>query len=368
MSRIGVPVTKHGRFGAAPAERPAGRLERDGERGGEPRGRADARPGMTLPSHSTTGMPQRRRGHQDRDRDVAAGREDRGRAARAARIAAACGTETPSRIGSRTAWTSASVVRSERAASRRSGMPAAGTRVASRPRWPPSQRSSGASGRWRGATGRRREPGRCVRPSRRPRSAGASSFHVPLSTVSREIDSRIPTAAKLMMSDEPPALMNGSVIPVIGSSATTTPMLMNAWRHSQAVIPAASSAPNVSGAAERDPDAGVRQQQEQRDHDDRADQPELLADVAKMKSLKALGRKTWLSPRPVPKMPPRPSASRPWIVWKPVAQAVEPRVLPDADALELVALQADRRASPGRRARASDRRGGRGSRRRRRTS
>ena len=73
--------------------------------------------------------------------------------------------------------------------------------------------------------------------------------HVPFSTVSREIDSRIPTAAKLMMSDEPPALMNGSVIPVIGSSATTTPMLMNAWRHSQAVIPAASSAPNVSGAA-----------------------------------------------------------------------------------------------------------------------
>ena len=52
-----------------------------------------------------------------------------------------------------------------------------------------------------------------------------------------------------MMRDEPPALMNGSVIPVIGSSATTTPMLMNAWRHSQAVMPAASSAPNVSGAA-----------------------------------------------------------------------------------------------------------------------
>ena len=67
--------------------------------------------------------------------------------------------------------------------------------------------------------------------------------------VSREIDSRTPTAAKLMMSDEPPALMNGSVMPVIGNSATTTPMLMNAWMHSQAVMPAARSAPNVSGAA-----------------------------------------------------------------------------------------------------------------------
>ncbi len=38
----------------------------------------------------------------------------------------------------------------------------------------------------------------------------------------------MPTAAKLMMSDEPPSLMNGSVIPVTGSRATTTAMLMNA--------------------------------------------------------------------------------------------------------------------------------------------
>jgi hypothetical protein len=51
-----------------------------------------------------------------------------------------------------------------------------------------------------------------------------------------------------MVSDEPPALMNGRVMPVTGMRATTTPMLMNAWMHSQAVIPAASSAPNVSGA------------------------------------------------------------------------------------------------------------------------
>ena len=67
--------------------------------------------------------------------------------------------------------------------------------------------------------------------------------------VSREIESRIPTAAKLMMRDEPPALMNGSVMPVIGTSVTTTAMLMNACRQSHAVMPAASSAPNVSGAA-----------------------------------------------------------------------------------------------------------------------
>ena len=57
-----------------------------------------------------------------------------------------------------------------------------------------------------------------------------------------------PTAAKLMTSDEPPALMNGRVMPVTGRSATTTAMLMNAWRQSQAVIPAARRAPKVSGA------------------------------------------------------------------------------------------------------------------------
>ena len=67
--------------------------------------------------------------------------------------------------------------------------------------------------------------------------------------VSREIDRRIPTAAKLTSSDEPPALTNGSVMPVIGSSTTTTPMLMKAWSVSQAVMPTASRAPNVSGAA-----------------------------------------------------------------------------------------------------------------------
>ena len=52
----------------------------------------------------------------------------------------------------------------------------------------------------------------------------------------------------VIASDEPPALTNGSVMPVTGRSATTTPMLMNAWTQIQAVIPAARSAPNVSGA------------------------------------------------------------------------------------------------------------------------
>lgn len=58
----------------------------------------------------------------------------------------------------------------------------------------------------------------------------------------------MPTAAKLTRSDEPPAETNGSGMPVTGIRPTTTAMLMNAWMVIQAVIPAASSAPNVSGA------------------------------------------------------------------------------------------------------------------------
>jgi hypothetical protein len=58
----------------------------------------------------------------------------------------------------------------------------------------------------------------------------------------------MPTAAKEMMSDEPPADTNGSGMPVTGISPTTTPMLMKAWRQIQAVIPAARRAPKVSGA------------------------------------------------------------------------------------------------------------------------
>ena len=54
---------------------------------------------------------------------------------------------------------------------------------------------------------------------------------------------------RVIASDDPPALTNGSVMPVTGTSATTTPMLMNAWMHTQAARPAASRPPNVSGAA-----------------------------------------------------------------------------------------------------------------------
>ena len=169
-----------------------------------------------------------------------------------------------------------------------------------------------------------------ARPARRDQQS--HRLQVPFSTVSREIERRIPTAAKLMMSDDPPALMNGSVIPVIGSSATTTPMLMNAWRQSQAVIPAASSAPNVSGADERDPDPGIRQEQEQGDDDDRPDQPELLADVGEDEVVEGVRQEDrWLSPEPGPEQAAEPEREQPLDGVEAVAEPVAPRVEPGAD-------------------------------------
>ena len=46
--------------------------------------------------------------------------------------------------------------------------------------------------------------------------------------VSREIDNRMPIAARLTMSDEPPALTNGSGSPLVGNRPSTTLMLKNA--------------------------------------------------------------------------------------------------------------------------------------------
>ena len=48
--------------------------------------------------------------------------------------------------------------------------------------------------------------------------------------VSREIESRMPIAAKLIVRDEPPALMNGRVMPVTGMRPTFIPMLRNDWK------------------------------------------------------------------------------------------------------------------------------------------
>ena len=128
-------------------------------------------------------------------------------------------------------------------------------------------------------------------------------------------------AAKLMMRLEPPAETNGSGMPVTGMSPTTTAMLTNACRQIQAVIPAASIAPKVSGAPRevripRNPIARNRTMTSPA-----PTRPNSSPMMAKMKSLNALGRNSppasRLSPRPAPKTPPSARAKKPWMLWKP---------------------------------------------------
>ena len=106
-----------------------------------------------------------------------------------------------------------------------------------------------------------------------------------------------------MMSDVPPALMNGRVIPVTGRSATTTPMLMKAWKHSQAVIPSGQQRPERVGRTERGPDPGIGEEQEEPDDEARSDEPELLADdredevVPGVRQVEAAGELALAEPR-----------------------------------------------------------------------
>ena len=144
--------------GRRAGQRPAGRLERDGQRGRQPGRGADRPAGDDVAVPQDDRDAERGGRQEDRDRDVAAGREDRRRsladagwrppAARTGRAGSGRG-----RRGRRPRSCAASARRAGAA-----GCPAAGTSVASRPRWPPSQRSSGASGvaRERARDGQRR--------------------------------------------------------------------------------------------------------------------------------------------------------------------------------------------------------------------
>ena len=60
--------------------------------------------------------------------------------------------------------------------------------------------------------------------------------------------SRIPIPAKLISSDDPPALTNGSGSPFVGIRPSTTLMFTSACTATIVVSPSARSAPNASGA------------------------------------------------------------------------------------------------------------------------
>ena len=108
--------------------------------------------------------------------------------------------------------------------------------------------------------------------------------------------------------DEPPYEMNGSVIPVIGTSDATTAMFTHAWNTSHTVTPVASSAPVTSGAesAMRMPLNAITRNRITTASVPRS--PSSSPSTAKIESVYGAGRKPNFSrpaPRPSPNGPPR---------------------------------------------------------------
>ena len=142
-------------------------------------------------------MPERGRGEQHRDRHVAAGREDRrGPLAGEDRRGLRHGRREPERVEDGVDADVDGPQRAQREApdADAGGRDEAGLEAAMPTE--PGELRSGRPGAERASDGQRGVDV-AARPARR-RSA-AASFQVPRSTVSREIDSRMPTAAKLTM-------------------------------------------------------------------------------------------------------------------------------------------------------------------------
>ena len=77
--------------------------------------------------------------------------------------------------------------------------------------------------------------------------------------------------------EEPPELINGNGIPLVGIRPITTLILMNACSTIRIVIPAARNWPNGSGAFHADPQSTPQKKYESRNNTDAADQPQLFA-------------------------------------------------------------------------------------------
>ena len=88
----------------------------------------------------------------------------------------------------------------------------------------------------------------------------------------------MPIPTRLISSDDPPALTNGSGMPLVGIRPSTTLMFTNACTAIIVVRPSARNAPNASGArsAMRSPRHVITQKQTS--DGGRADQAELLGD------------------------------------------------------------------------------------------
>ena len=80
----------------------------------------------------------------------------------------------------------------------------------------------------------------------------------------------------MLTSDAPPWLMNGSGMPVTGSSPITMPTFTNTWNRSIDARPAPNSVPNGSFERHAHDEDPPDQRGEQQEHHERADEAQLL--------------------------------------------------------------------------------------------
>ena len=88
--------------------------------------------------------------------------------------------------------------------------------------------------------------------------------------------SSTPTHASVTNSDDPPYDTSGSGIPLVGIIPSTTLMLMNACSTTMLVMPDRQIAAEEIFGAPGSAHAAPQKNREQRDHKQRADQPEFL--------------------------------------------------------------------------------------------
>ena len=126
--------------------------------------------------------------------------------------------------------------------------------------------------------------------------------------------SRIASNAKLATSDEPPYETNGNVMPVSGITRNTPPRIKNVCKAMIVAIPAANNFANGRAASIAMRYALPIRSMNAATTPIVPTSPSSSPIAAKMKSVAASGTiPGWPSPRPVPPIPPEPSAYQPWI-------------------------------------------------------
>ena len=167
---------------------------------------------------------------------------------------------------------------------------------------PPLTDLARPAGAWHG-TGPGARRGRRAGPIAALGVVPAGEPQVPPASPCRAMLMRMPAAAMVMTSDDPPNEMNGNGIPVTGSTPTTAPDVDQCLAATQATSPSASRAPKRSGDCVGRPDAEPQECPQEGQHEEGAAMPSSSPITEKMKSVCALGRKPHCAcppPRPAP--------------------------------------------------------------------